>query len=246
MVQVLPWLLLVLYFLSYFYWRGIWEDSLRSDSAEGGAGFFENATVVVLIGGILCGLITLIRFRDRLPNKLFVLWIAGWTLACIYFAGEEVSWGQWFFRWETPEAFQQVNKQQETNLHNTSSWLNEKPRSLVEIWMILAGLVFPLIAATCGKWKAARTGFFSWLFPGALAVSIVLCFCLLKVMGYFKAVPWCLELGNSEIREFFIAAFLSLYLVWVFFRSRRRVTVPSPAEEGDAVRSEPILNNVRT
>lgn len=32
--------------------------------------------------------------------------------------GEEISWGQHFFKWETPEVFQEANFQQETNLHN--------------------------------------------------------------------------------------------------------------------------------
>lgn len=33
-------------------------------------------------------------------------------------AGEEVSWGQTYFRWRTPEAWATVNVQNETNVHN--------------------------------------------------------------------------------------------------------------------------------
>lgn len=52
-------------------------------------------------------------------------------VACglIFMVGEELSWGQRIFGWGTPAAFQDVNKQGQTNLHNiygvgaTFKWL---------------------------------------------------------------------------------------------------------------------------
>ena len=49
----------------------------------------------------------------------------------LYFLGEEVSWGQHFFQWETSDFFIMYNNQNETNLHNTSNLFNELPRYLV-------------------------------------------------------------------------------------------------------------------
>ncbi|MCF6445551.1 hypothetical protein [Nereida sp. MMG025] len=51
---------------------------------------------------------------------------SGWFLATtgliaflmFFGAGEEISWGQRVFGWETGETFQQMNRQGETNLHN--------------------------------------------------------------------------------------------------------------------------------
>ncbi|MEQ8929933.1 MAG: hypothetical protein RIE24_23440 [Silicimonas sp.] len=51
---------------------------------------------------------------------------AGLAFACTLFyalvfffaAGEEISWGQRIIGWETGETFEEMNKQQETNLHN--------------------------------------------------------------------------------------------------------------------------------
>lgn len=40
------------------------------------------------------------------------------ALACLYVAGEEISWGQRLFNIPTPEFFSDHNLQQETNLHN--------------------------------------------------------------------------------------------------------------------------------
>jgi hypothetical protein len=39
-------------------------------------------------------------------------------VAALVIFGEEVSWGQWLWRWESPEVFVEHNLQKETNLHN--------------------------------------------------------------------------------------------------------------------------------
>lgn len=54
--------------------------------------------------------------------------VRAFTLSCFYIAGEEHSWGQWFFYWETPEFWGEFNRQNETNLHNTSSLFNHLPQ----------------------------------------------------------------------------------------------------------------------
>src|SRR6185437_12681351 len=50
-------------------------------------------------------------------------------LGCIYTAGEEMSWGQHFFHWKTPEYWAMVNRQQETNLHNIYPAFEQWPRT---------------------------------------------------------------------------------------------------------------------
>ncbi len=49
---------------------------------------------------------------------MFAVTLIG-ALGSLYIAGEEMSWGQHFFHWNTPEYWAEVNRQQETNLHNT-------------------------------------------------------------------------------------------------------------------------------
>jgi len=39
-------------------------------------------------------------------------------IALIYFLGEEISWGQHFFKWSSQSLFLELNNQEETNLHN--------------------------------------------------------------------------------------------------------------------------------
>ena len=59
--------------------------------------------------------------------------------------GEEISWGQHLFKWETPEFFNIYNIQNETNLHNMSNLLNELPRSLVFIWCSLSIFIILIV-----------------------------------------------------------------------------------------------------
>lgn len=43
------------------------------------------------------------------------------ALGTFFIAGEEIAWGQQVFGWQTPEALEAVNVQQETTLHNIST-----------------------------------------------------------------------------------------------------------------------------
>ena len=70
-----------------------------------------------VVAGLLlaCGLLVVLAIREDSWGR-WPLVLAG--LACFAIAGEELSWGQWIFHWETPDALAQVNLQNETNLHN--------------------------------------------------------------------------------------------------------------------------------
>lgn len=168
--------------------------------AVGGGGLFEQLTVAACIPGIFAG-VFVIAFRRRSRRR--VLYAGFWTLALVYFAGEEASWGQWYFGWKTPEVFLPFNDQGETNLHNISSWLDMKPRILVEVFIGALGFALPLYAAAGGrKWTSDIVILPAYFFPvGAV-------FMLSRIGDYFPV-----NIGNSEFREFVIAFFLSAYMI---------------------------------
>ena len=56
------------------------------------------------------------RFRENQPTVWRATLLLG-ALAAVFGAGEEISWGQRLFGWETTEAFG-ANRQGETNVHN--------------------------------------------------------------------------------------------------------------------------------
>lgn len=192
----------------------------RDDDAPGGH-IVEHGTVVVLIPGIIAGFAVFLA-RHRLPDWRLGWWVLMWTLACVYFAGEEVSWGQHLFDWETPESYKAINRQQEMNLHNTTSWLNEKPRALVELWIMIAGFGLPLWRlATSARLDPARLGY--WLWPTVVAAPSAALFLLFRVHKWVadatgaRVTNW---LSESEVREYYIALFLSLYLLSIWKRLR--------------------------
>jgi hypothetical protein len=84
----------------------------------------EDATALLYF---LAGLMALVAFVASGPSRFFrwhtnrnmyLLALAAFLLLC---AGEEISWGQRAFGWNTPEAFEAINRQHETNIHNVLS-----------------------------------------------------------------------------------------------------------------------------
>ncbi len=118
-------------------------------------GLLEASHVLIPLGVMACGLVTL-GTRGRLSRAMqagesrLVLALLGLTLMCGVVAGEEASWGQHFFGWDTPDSWGQLNDQNETNLHNVSSWADQKPRLLVELGVVMCGIVLP-VAAQWGR-----------------------------------------------------------------------------------------------
>ncbi|MEE2565256.1 hypothetical protein [Hyphobacterium marinum] len=76
-------------------------------------GLSEYGVVVLLAGCAVLFGVTGSREAgwNRLP-------FAAAAAACLVIAGEELSWGQWIFHWDTPDALAAVNLQNETNAHN--------------------------------------------------------------------------------------------------------------------------------
>lgn len=141
------------------------------------------------------------------------------ALGCFYIGGEEISWGQQFFKWATPELWLAVNDQQETNLHNTTSWLDQKPRLLIELGVVFGGLVLPLLLRYCGGIIP------SWLKtiapPGRMAV-IAGIFLVVKILDKTGDISdFVFFKRGSEIIEIYIYYFILVYLYYMLRRSRK-------------------------
>jgi hypothetical protein len=80
-------------------------------------GPIENLTVAALLGGAVVCFRRLWRLRRR-RSALFLLATALLGTLFVVAAGEELSWGQRFLGFTSPEFFAQHNAQRETNLHN--------------------------------------------------------------------------------------------------------------------------------
>jgi hypothetical protein len=192
------------------------------------AGFFEHGTVVVLVPAVFAGVYAFLR--GRFPRRWIRWWVLAWAVACLYFAGEECSWGQHYFGWGTPEPIAELNKQNETNLHNMSTWLNMKPRTLVEIWILVGGLIIPA-ARLFEKPRPmpprpdpGRAEDWFWpTTPGIAAAGMNIVGRAFDAARHrfdeeSPAFETLTQLGSSEAREFFIALFLSVWLIGLGLR----------------------------
>ncbi|GAB3376805.1 hypothetical protein [Azotobacter armeniacus] len=219
--------LLLLIAILLFAWLDPEEfaKQLAKDGSPEGAGAFEHLTVIVLIPGILLGLHAFWAYRDRLPLPILGYWLLAWSLACVYFAGEEVSWGQWYFGWSTPDFLARVNDQGETNLHNMSSWLDQKPRLLVELFLLTGGFLIPLWRLAGKRGPIISHGAMMataepWILPQTALLPAGLLFAVTRIAGWLPHSALD-DLGSSELREFAVAWFLMWYLISYAVRMKR-------------------------
>lgn len=105
-------------------------------------GFVETLQSLFLLISIYFLIIT---FKKIGLKKIIKFFLSVKILALIYYFGEEISWGQHYFKWVSPEFFLDNNNQGETNLHNMSNLLDQLPRTLVILWCSFIPIVFYFI-----------------------------------------------------------------------------------------------------
>ncbi|MDJ0951461.1 MAG: hypothetical protein QNJ94_21320 [Alphaproteobacteria bacterium] len=203
-------------------------------------GLIEITTVVfLLVGAVIAARAVRAAFRAGWP------WIGRWLLillaVTVYFAGEEISWGQHFIGWQTPDWFMDLtgNRQEETNLHNINSWFNQKPRGLFAAWVFLGGIVVPIWTARTGRVPDPATSLAYWFWPTRVCTCIA-------VLAFVVAIPdtalevfdvpvdhgirlWLQPTNGSELQEYCFAAFLMLYFASILYRFRQASEFSQPA-----------------
>ena len=192
------------------------------DDLEGG-GIVEHGTVIFLMGAVFAGVWTLIRYRRALPNKLIVAYVLLWTIAALFFAGEEASWGQHYFNWESPAIFKHLNKQQETNIHNMSSWFNQKPRLLVETCVMITGILLPLLRLKRRRMPPPSSMHY-WIWPTFVCLPVTMLLIWLRVLEIVLKVSigsefMLLSFGSAEYREYNLAIFFFIFLMSIASRA---------------------------
>ena len=78
----------------------------------------ELISFAALLFAGLVGLGLCLHLRRLGHDPFQVGFIGVFSLGLLFVAMEEVSWGQWFLGFDTPDVWREVNRQGETNLHN--------------------------------------------------------------------------------------------------------------------------------
>lgn len=109
--------------------------------------YFENMGALGLFVTSLVfayGLVKISKIRSAtLFFRLRQLILLGCALIAFFGAGEEISWGQRIFNWQTPVALNQINDQGETNIHNIVVLDHDLPfeKAFDAFWMSLTVLL---------------------------------------------------------------------------------------------------------
>jgi hypothetical protein len=177
--------------------------------------------VIPLFGLLIAGGLLFLPFVRARP-LVFTVALIG-ALSCLYIAGEEMSWGQHIFHWNTPEYWAMVNRQEETNLHNTYAIFEKTPRSILEAAIFIGGLLVPLAALFWPWLRACRVSIFlppAALVPTALGAMI---FKLIDRLQQGGVMPTLL-FRPSETIETYLYFFILAYLI-VFARRIKELEV---------------------
>lgn len=182
----------------------------------------ETLQEIIMLAAVLVSAWMLIRhpWRTRKPEGLLIALVA---LGSIYILGEEISWGQHKLGWSTPEFWGTLNDQNETNIHNTSSWFDQKPRLLLFIGIVVGGLVVPALR----RWKpSALPVKFQIYYPSNLliptALGVLVPYTAQEIAEHVFGTKIFTRV--SEVQEVYIYYFILLYLLDFRLRLTRLLT----------------------
>lgn len=176
-----------------------------------GYGFLELGHFFIPLTGFILALWLLKRPAVRARRLLLIVVLVA-AVACFYIAGEEHSWGQHFFNWQTPDYWADLNRQQETNLHNVTDLFDKKPRLLLELGTLIGGLLIPL-AAQFNPW--IRRNRWSLFLPASAMFPVALGALLFKSFHFIEkhfAITMPLD-RPAEATESFLYLFILFYLI---------------------------------
>ena len=179
---------------------------------ESELGIIENLTVFVLLPAALMLLYTGKNYL-RKSKVLLAIWFVLAALVCIGFGGEEASWGQHWFGWESPEYFESNNRQGETNFHNFDIQIGRTVKAVLTLAIIIGGLILPLVRKA--DMAHGDTRFIDNIVGTRSCVPVAFWVFFVRLIERFKTwfdLDWLILAVNlKELQELYIALFLFIY-----------------------------------
>ena len=183
---------------------------------ESEAGLIENATAILLIFATIMSL--RVGFKlFKCVESMYSMWFFGVALVCFGFAGEELSWGQHWIGWDSPEYFAENNRQGETNFHNFNIHFGRVVKSILTLAIVIGGLIMPLRHSGDLVRATPIRHFLFFITPTRVcipAAAFVLGVRLIERLKTWSNLDWnFLAVNLKESQELYIALFLLIY-VW--------------------------------
>jgi len=178
----------------------------------------EWLTVLVLLPAVWAGWGAW-RRRRLLPERSLGVWVLLATAGALYFAGEELSWGRQLVRGEPPEAVRQVDQGHGTDLREADGPRDTTLRLALELFVLVGGIVVPLLGLRNGGDEARATPWRDWFWPGLVCVPTAVLAILVRLPDRLDQLGLELHEGffgglrPSEAQEYYFAYFLMVYLL---------------------------------
>lgn len=165
-------------------------------------------------------------------SKPKAIWAFCFALLCFFALGEELSWGQHIFGFDTPSAINEINAQRELNLHNInvakilglaegSYWeqrLGNVTKLLNPIFYmvcITAWIIVPFILTKVPHWRNA------WVVTYPKFGWITICFLSANVLAFATLDQFFFDVGEVFELALPLTAWLSVLEVRGFEQSMR-------------------------
>ncbi len=198
-----------------------------------------------LAASVLFGVMVVVRRRRGSSTLPTTFWLVGLALMCFLAAGEEISWGQRLFGYDTPTVVAQSNLQGEMNLHNLgildvresvdgdkkvglARWLTfNRASSLIWLGYLVA---LPLLVHVVPRARSLATRWGPPIPPlgvaFAAAVNYITFFLLSASLTAPETSQKLLNFGANEIKESVIAV---LFAATAYVGLRQVIEGPDPA-----------------
>jgi len=183
---------------------------------ESESGVIENATALVLIPATILAFGLAVQFYRRY-GVAYLIWFSVVALVCLGFAGEEISWGQHWLGWKSPEYFAEYNRQGETNFHNLNIHFGRIVKSILTLLIVVGGLIAPFWRRRDPAPPTRIRRFLNIIVPTYACFPAAVFVLGVRVIERFKTwfdLDWSIIAVNlKESQELYIAIFLLIY-VW--------------------------------
>jgi hypothetical protein len=153
----------------------------------------------------------------RTKRNLFLLLLA---VAFVFAGGEEISWGQRIFGWNTPTAIADINAQDETTIHNLDIFQQGKSFSF---WFNAFWIGFCVCVPLLDRWQPAHTLFERIRLPIVplwTGVLLLVNYAAFKMVASSHASGSELRHAANELKESTIAV-IFVWIAWILFKKEK-------------------------
>ena len=202
-------------------------------------GFAEDLQVLFWTFALILGFAVIGRLWKS-GGKIYALLYLVLNVGIIFIIGEELSWGQRIFGWETSAAMKAINKQEETNIHNIEG-VGDKIKWL-HVIIGAYGTIFPLLAMRLRSDSPYHEAA-SWLVPHFTLVPYFFATLVWRLQANLWKPPKKLYFVITEYSEVLELVLAVAFFMFLLFQSRRLKRLSALAQRQRIARQDAIVLN---